>query len=321
MESARGCKYHCRFCYSPGHWQRARDFLDAPILADFKKAIEIGTGHVFLVQDNLLNNPHAAASLCLNLADLSPKPTWNCYGTLRDISFDLADYLARGGCTSIYIGVDAATPAQKREFGKSAFRSREECFEKVELLVAKSVIPTCALILDPIHWDDTEIEESFRLAVALRLAGAELSLHFLNRYSNTALGRHTSGTETSLHDQFRIRLMFDCPEVVVNNPFAGTHPSLFPFHTRNTLDPQLYNQSVALIHLGQHLISCYPHELWDLVSNHGARLIDIIRDVYSHVSAALWKCPQPALTKAAAAAVLEEILCLRYNFIPVNETH
>jgi hypothetical protein len=311
METGRGCKFKCKFCYSPTHWREHFDFDLSQVTQDFKEAARVGASHLFLVQDNFLNDRCSAAALCLNLADLSPRPSWNCYGTLRDIDEEIPSYLTRGGCISIYIGIDAATSAQKRQFGKSAFTHEGECIEKVRALVANSVIPTCAFILDPMHWSDEELEATFRLAATLRLNGAELSLHFLTTYSNTGLSDRVARTETP--DDFRVRLMFDCPEVVLENPFAAAHPSLFPFHSRNTADSAAYRKSVVLIHLAQHLISVYPYEISDLISGARLRIIDVLRAVYDSCPASLWR--KPALSKAVGGQVFEEILCKRYGFM------
>jgi radical SAM superfamily enzyme YgiQ (UPF0313 family) len=316
FETGRGCKFKCRFCYSPAHWTEKFDFEMSHVIEDIKAASRIGANHLFFVQDNLLNDRRSASALCLNLADVSPKPSWNCYGTLRDIDEEMPSYLARGGCVSIYIGIDATTPAQKREFGKTAFNSEDECLEKVRTLVANSVVPTCAFILDPINWSDEEIEATFRLATTLRLNGAEISLHFLTTYSNTGLNDRLLQTRTWTPDDFRIRLMFDCPDVVIENSFATDHPSLFPFHRRSAGDTSSYRRAVALVHLAQHIISVYPYEASDLISNAHVKIIDVLRTVYDNCPSSLWH--EPALSKTNSGQVFEELLRRTYGFVSAS---
>lgn len=317
FETGRGCKFKCKFCYSPAHWTEQFDFDLPDVIQDFKEAARVGARHLFLVQDNFLNDRCSAAAVCLNLADIGEKLTWNCYGTLRDIDEEMAGYLGRGGCVAIYIGIDAVTSRQKRQFGKSAFSSEQECIEKIKALVANSITPTCAFILDPLTWGDEEIETTLRFAMMLRLIGAELSLHFLTAYNQTALFAQVG--PTTVYDEFRVGLMFDCPQIVRRNPIAITHPTLFPFHARPEVNSQIYREAVALIHFAQHLLSTYPHEIADLVATAGTRITDLIRTVHKSVPSTLWKSPEPLVMKQLCEEIFERMLRVTYGFLAINE--
>lgn len=317
LETGRGCKFKCKFCYSPTHWREHFEFDLANVTQDFKEAARVGARHLFLVQDNFLNDRCSAAALCLNLADIPDIPSWNCYGTLRDIDEEMAGYLGRAGCIAIYIGIDAVTSLQKRQFGKSAFKDEHECTEKVKALVANSITPTCAFILDPLTWSDEEIDATLRLAMALRLLGAQLSLHFLTVYNNTAVA--TQAAPVTIYDDFRVRLMFDCPEIVRRNPIAITHPSLFPFHAKPAGGSHVYRKAVALIQFAQHLLSMYPHEMADLVATTGTRITDVIRTIQKSVPCSLWECPEPITMKTLCEEVFERMLRMTYGFVAVEE--
>jgi radical SAM superfamily enzyme YgiQ (UPF0313 family) len=317
LETGRGCKFKCKFCYSPTHWREHFDFDLSQVTQDFKEAARAGASHLFLVQDNFLNDRCSAAALCLNLADIPDIPSWNCYGTLRDIDEEMAGYLGRGGCIAIYIGIDAVTSLQKRQFGKSAFNDEHECTEKVKALVANSITPTCAFILDPLTWSDEEIDATLRLAMTLRLTGAQLSLHFLTAYNNTAFSNQAA--PVTICDDFRVRLMFDCPEIVRRNPIANTHPSLFPFHARPAGDSHVYRKAVALIQFAQHLLSTYPHEMADLVATTSTCITDVIRTIHKSVPFSLWECPEPIRMKMLCEEVFERMLRVTYGFVKVEE--
>jgi radical SAM superfamily enzyme YgiQ (UPF0313 family) len=268
------------------------------------------------VQDNFLNNRLEAASLCLNLAALRNKPTWNCYATIPDIDEETPEFLAKGGCISTYIGIDAVTVAQKRQFGKYFAKSQDQCVEKIQALLANSIVPTCSFILDPFNWSDDELEESLRWAVRLRLEGAELSFHVLTAYGNTSLFGKQQDTHDLIPDDFRIRIMFDCPEVVIQNHYAKTLPGLFPFHCRSTGNHESYQSAVVLIHLAQALISIYPYEFTDLIKSDKMRVTDILRSIYKQIHPSLWKSPEPRKIKLVAQSIFEEKLCKSHGFVP-----
>ena len=283
---------------------------------DFKSASEIGAKHLFLVQDNFLNDRLVATSLCLNLADLPRRPSWNCYGTLRDLDAEMAEYLARGGCTDIYIGIDAATPMQMRQFAKSAFKNVPECREKISALVKNGITPTCAFIVDALNWDDEELEATFSLALELRLIGCELSLHFLTTYSGTELSKPSRLVEASVPDEYRIRLMFDCPEVVLHNPLVGDYPTLFPFHTRNVTDERKYRRGVALVFIAQHLLSNYAYELHDLQFLGRRSVTSLIGGLYESLPDAMSSRPEDL--KIWLEETFERSLTDIFGFTPVK---
>lgn len=317
FETGRGCKYKCHFCYSASHWREKTEFPVSQIIKDFKKATQVGAKHLFLVQDNFLNNRLGAASLCLRLADIPDKPTWNCYATIPDIDEEIPGFLARGGCISVYLGIDAVTTAQKFQFGKFFAKSLEHCIEKIKALVAVSVIPTCSFIMDPFAWSDDELEASFQWATRLRLEGANLSFHVLTHYNNTALEQHGDPRKL-VPDDFRMRLMFDCPEVVVENPFAAKLPHLFPFHSRKMGSYELYKSSLALVYLGQMIISAYPYEIFDLVKAGKMHIVEILRKVYGQLNPEMLSSLEPQNVKLFSQLAFEEILRKSYGFVRVS---
>ncbi len=315
FETARGCKYKCSFCYSPAHWTQRLEFPMETIISDFEIARKVGAKHLFVVDDNFLNDRHRTADICTRLAEIRDLPTWNCYASLPDIHAEIPTLLSRARCNSAYIGIDAVTSLQKKALGKFFAKSQAACLEKIRSLVAKKVTPTCSFIIDA-FWPQEELEETFRWATKLRLEGAELSFHILTKYPQTKLSREKSEGVEFIDNDFRIRLMFDCPEVVINNPLAMQFPQLFPFHVNPVMDSEFYKNRLMLINLAQNLISLYPYELNDLLEGGHKGITCFFEEISKAVSRELFV--DAVRFKIRSRELCEEILCKKIGFIAVN---
>jgi radical SAM superfamily enzyme YgiQ (UPF0313 family) len=316
METGRGCKYKCKFCYSPGFWTEPTDFPIRDVVSDFERAALIGASHLFVVQDNLLNDPDYVRDLCAELRRIPDRPSWNCYATLPDLRPQILGDLAGAGCNSIYVGIDAVTARQKAAFGKAFARTLDVCHEKINWIISAGITPTCSFIFDPIHWDAAELEENLRWALSLRQRGAELSFHVLTYYPNTGLTRQPK-TESHILDDYRISLMFDCPEVVLCNPFALAYPNMFPFHVRPPCNGDEYRHAVTIVHVAQTILTEFPLEIAQLLSEEDLSISALVKIIAERVHKGNSVRVDALSAKVATFEACKDLLCKSYGFAHV----
>ena len=318
LETGRGCKYKCPFCYSHCHWDETRNYPIESIISDFNIAYNIGARQIFIVNDNFINDTSFVKRLCSELQLLAKKPSWSCYLTIPDITNDLPEILAVAGCNSVYLGIDAVTSAQKSNLGKSFVKNKECLKQLIQEFVRNKITPTCAFILDPFNWDPTDINEAYQMALKLRLIGAELSLHYLTKYRETLLSKKNNKSKfIKKPDEFRTRMMFDCPEVVYQNELSIKHPDIFPFHARNVEPETRYRKGIFQIHSAQDLITKYPYEILDIVKSNDYNIVDMLDLLYSRIPVHEFEADRLRDLKRIEANIFEAILLNEFDFRPV----
>ena len=133
---------------------------------------QANAGHVFFVQDNFLNDVQRALELMHALAQSTSSLTWNCYATLPEIDDRVICALAQANCTGVYLGVDAVSDYQKREFGKSFIRDESDFKMVLRKLLRVRVVPTAALMVNLYAWRGEDIRAVLTTALACALLGA-----------------------------------------------------------------------------------------------------------------------------------------------------
>jgi radical SAM superfamily enzyme YgiQ (UPF0313 family) len=260
-ESGRGCIFNCSFCYSPNHYERVRHIEPARLASDFQKLAQLGAKHIFVVNDNFINDPERANKHCLALADAEPMLTWNCYATLPQMTPKLANAMGNAGCNGVYFGVDAVSPAQQRAFKKRFFRTHADLTDKIRLLTDHGIAPTCAFILDLFNIVDSDVGAVFETAAHCANAGGRIRFNALARYPGTKL---SASPRAPFYSEARAEIMLDCPQVVKRNDFAKLTPQYFPFHSSESRSEMEWRASLALIRAGQRLLQKYSGYFLDL---------------------------------------------------------
>lgn len=250
-EAGRGCIFQCGFCYSPTHYHEVRSISPVQFRNDFEFFSSMGAKHVFVVNDNFVNDPSHAIALCKSLAEARLDLTWNCYATLPQITPLIADGLALSGCRSIYLGIDAVSKTQQKSLRKKFFKTEQALLAKVRELTLRGILPTCAFIFDLFDLKAAVIGQTFRTAALCAQAGGKIRFNALARYPGTALAR---GSRTPQYSEARAHIMLDCSKIVRTNPFAQTYPECFPFHAHECEDDEIWNRRLTMIWSAQRLI-------------------------------------------------------------------
>jgi hypothetical protein len=264
VETGRGCRFKCSFCYSPGHYLAARDFDIPAALEELSYLGGLGAQRLALTDDNFLNFPDRAMEICAAIRSNRLSLRWQCYATFPQITEHLADRMALAGCDRIFCGIDAVGQNAQRALRK-AFLPPAQRFEyRLEMLREHGIVPTCAFLLcPPSHPAGRDLEATIRAALTARLHGAKVRLNVLTLYNGTPAMEAYSG---SLEwDEMKAQILLDVPSVVEQNPLARELPHLFPFHCRYAPRTE-WHSFIELSHCLSSLLDTYPRtldRLWD----------------------------------------------------------
>jgi len=272
LEAGRGCRFKCTFCYSPAHYLAVHDFPINAVIEELSRLPALGVRHVWFVEDNFLNDPKRAASLCSAIEQAQLGLTWSCYATFPQISIQIVEALARAGCTEVFSGIDAVGTDSERSFHKAFLRGKTPLEVKTRWMVDAGITPTYAFLLSPpSHPAGANVVPTACTALEARRCGAETLLNPLNLYAGTAA--QSAYAPEYVADGLQTRLMMDVPDVVAENPFAAAHPEMFPFHARYVGEEE-WRAFLSLSHCLSTLINTYPNTLAALLD---AKAIDPVQ--------------------------------------------
>ena len=277
LESGRGCKYRCSFCYSPSAYSGWTTHPPDSVVESFHALSKLGFRHAFLVDDNLTNSTDGLMRLCQSLGSGGRPLTWNGYATLPDLHPSVFPSLADAGCVNLYLGVDAVEPGQQRLWRKRFLRNSRLLFELLAAGSASGIVLTCAFILDPDPSAKRATESTLEAALAFRRAGADIRLSVLTVYPKSELAS-IDRSHMARYSEARTAILMDLPKAVVVNPLAHAHPAAFPWHTANLPEPE-WSSFLLAVHAAQTLINDGDAELpkagadlWSLCHQVGARV-------------------------------------------------
>jgi hypothetical protein len=255
LESGRGCKYRCGFCYSPTVHSKWTTYEVDEVVAAFEDLDRLGFDHAFLVDDNLVNSRRWFVKLCEALSRRRSL-TWNGYATLLDLTPELIELAAAAGCTNLYLGIDAVDPAQQHEWNKPFYKDAARLQGLLEAAARTSSLQlTCAFILDLTSAADASTELTLQVAAHAASLGADIRLSVLTPYANTPIDAPNLDLTYS---SARPAILFDLPSIAVTNELAISAPRLFPWHARpSSIAPDDWHLRLLAIHAAQVLLESH----------------------------------------------------------------
>lgn len=254
VESGRGCRFRCKFCYSPSHYSSVsyRD-VDA-VIQELDTAAQLGARELFFVDDNILNDPTHAIRLCEGIASAKLDLRWSCYATFPQLEEKVIRAMALAGCDGIFTGIDAIGETSARSFSKSHMPRASVFDAKLRVLADHNIRPTCAfLISPPSHACGSDISATVEAAIRAKARGAEIRINTLTLYNETEA--RLASTSSWAYDDFKVGVLLDMPSELEANPLARVSPEMYPFHARYV--PELeHRQFISLAHCLFTLVYC-----------------------------------------------------------------
>jgi radical SAM superfamily enzyme YgiQ (UPF0313 family) len=111
LETARGCRYRCRFCYYWKSYDAVYQLSDANVRANLRHAADRGAREVFLL-DPTLNQRKDFAALLRLLAEGNPGRRFTYFGELRGegVTEETAYLLREANFTEVEVGLQSVEP-------------------------------------------------------------------------------------------------------------------------------------------------------------------------------------------------------------------
>ena len=282
LEHARGCQLKCSFCYSQSHWGHGeRGKSTARIIEELKLIRDLGWENVFFVADNFVTNREATEALCKEIENAKLNLDWNCYATLAQLDKNTLAYMSRAGCTSVFVGVDAVSGINKKNFKKSYFKGWEQLEKKLRLCMSAGILPTCSFMVS--DTDSVEgIEETIRTALFSRNIGASVVVNALAIYGETGCKKERIGAKAS-YSNLKVALLFDTPKLNEDNTFAMKSPDLFPMHQGGTI--RVLNSDLSVFcSVVNNLLFAFPRTLIRLVFDNDLKLVSFVEKVLNDIA-------------------------------------
>jgi len=115
--SARGCHYHCNFCYRMDKGYRTRS--NESIIDEVKYLqLEYGINYIAFVDECLLSSIQRTESLCEDIIKAKLHIKWLCGGRLNYAKPDLLKLMKTAGCVYISYGIECLDDAILKTMGK-----------------------------------------------------------------------------------------------------------------------------------------------------------------------------------------------------------
>ena len=146
LETARGCRYRCKYCYYPKSHDAIRFLSSDQVLANLQYAVEHEMTEVVLLDPTLNQRPHFAEFLQL-LGRGNPSGRLAFSGELRaeGIDADTARLLRQANFREVEIGLQSVEPAAWRLMGRP---TNLQAFEQgVHAMLAEGIRVQVDLIL------------------------------------------------------------------------------------------------------------------------------------------------------------------------------
>lgn len=168
-----GCPFSCSYCSTSLMWHRKYTMLPVErigrTIANLKKAY--GILRFTLIHDNLLFRRDKTLELAERLKRFSIK--WSCSSRIEHIRGDkeLVSLLSDSGCTGVFIGLETASSRIQKSIGKNV-----DAFSAPTVLkdlIAHGIKPTFSFILGFPDENDSDKNETIKLAFQLKARGAE----------------------------------------------------------------------------------------------------------------------------------------------------
>jgi radical SAM superfamily enzyme YgiQ (UPF0313 family) len=146
LETVRGCRHRCKFCYYPGSYRTQRFLSPERIAADLAYAAEHGAREVMLL-DPTLNQRRDFADFLRLLARGNPGCRFSYSGELRAERLTAAEVqlLAEAGFAEVEIGLQSVDPLAQRLMSR---KTNPAAFARgTKMLVEAGIAPRADLII------------------------------------------------------------------------------------------------------------------------------------------------------------------------------
>lgn len=126
VEVGRGCPFACTFCSTSSFFKRKFRVKSVNRIVEEIALVQqrFGNRRIKMNHDLLTFNRDYIISLCDALSKLDPSIEWGCSARLDTLDDEILSTLKRGGCDTIYLGIEVMTSRMQQEINKRLDLSR-----------------------------------------------------------------------------------------------------------------------------------------------------------------------------------------------------
>ncbi|MBI2355112.1 MAG: cobalamin B12-binding domain-containing protein [Deltaproteobacteria bacterium] len=119
--TARGCPSACRFCSSPGFWDRRVRFRSPENIVAEILCIRDRHGLIYfsLRDDTFTADRSRTIAFCRLLIERRANILWNCQSRVNALDEELLVWMKRAGCECVQLGVESGSPRILAMLGKA----------------------------------------------------------------------------------------------------------------------------------------------------------------------------------------------------------
>lgn len=204
-QTRRGCPMQCSYCSTPAiEGTTIRTHNARLIVENISRFADKGIQQFYFV-DNIFNIPESyTEKLCDALIDADLQITWRCIIYPKKLSGNLAEKMAKAGCTDVSLGFESASAAVLGQLNKkyspndvrATSRMLNDCgIRQMGFLLLGGPGETRETVLKTLDFSDTLPLDSLKLTIGLRiypdtpLAGAALDEGFITASDNLLIPR------------------------------------------------------------------------------------------------------------------------------------
>ncbi len=170
--TARGCPYHCTYCYHPFQNQKIRFHSAKRIIEEIKLLIsKYGIKSVLFADDLFVTNKKRVYEICDLLEQEKIKIQWMAAGRVNLVDKELLKRMQHAGCKIIGFGIESGSQQILDNIKKQA--TVEQAIRAIQLCQESGILPACSFMIGNIGETSRTVAQSvsFILNYVPHLAG------------------------------------------------------------------------------------------------------------------------------------------------------
>ncbi len=181
LETARGCPYHCSYCFKAMYGEGYREKPVGQTIAEVEAVTAAGMKSLYFIDLNFTINRERILALCREMAPRAFPLRWCCQTRPDLVDEELLAAMKKAGCRLIHYGIESGADERLRSLGKQL--TVEKVAAGIEL-TRKAGIETAGFFLMGFAGESPrEIEQTVSFAKKLNMNYA--SLHIVSPYRET----------------------------------------------------------------------------------------------------------------------------------------